>query len=43
VMGQAAGSASALANQAGIAPRAVDVGTLQKQLENDGAFLGRTD
>jgi hypothetical protein len=42
VMGQAAGSAAALANQAGIAPRAINVAALQKQLERDGAYLGLT-
>ena len=43
VMGQAAGSAAALANQAGIAPRAVNVAALQKQLERDGAYLGLSE
>ncbi|MEO9103168.1 MAG: FAD-dependent oxidoreductase, partial [Burkholderiaceae bacterium] len=41
VMGQAAGSAAALAAIAGITPRDVDVGQLQMRLEADGAYLGR--
>ena len=40
VMGQAAGSAAALALTAGVAPRALDVETLQAQLRRDGAWLG---
>jgi hypothetical protein len=40
VMGQAAGAAAALALRAGVAPRALDVATLQAQLRRDGAFLG---
>ena len=39
-MGQAAGAAAALALKAGVAPRALDVATLQAQLRRDGAFLG---
>jgi hypothetical protein len=39
-MGQAAGAAAALALKAGVAPRALDVATLQVQLRRDGAFLG---
>lgn len=42
VMGQAAGSAAALAHQAGVLPRELDVATLQQRLEADGAFLGRS-
>jgi FAD dependent oxidoreductase len=38
-MGQAAGAASALALAAGVAPRAVDVRSLQRRLEVDGAYL----
>lgn len=41
VMGQAAGSAAALALDAGVAPRALDVASLQRRLQADGAFLGR--
>jgi hypothetical protein len=40
VMGQAAGSAAALALKAGVAPRALDVAALQARLRRDGAFLG---
>jgi hypothetical protein len=40
VMGQAAGTAAALALKAGVAPRALDVDVLQAQLRRDGAFLG---
>ncbi len=43
VMGQAAGSAAALAHRAGVLPRALDVAALQRQLESDGAFLGRAE
>jgi hypothetical protein len=39
-MGQAAGTAADLALAAGATPAAVDVPTLQRRLENDGAFLG---
>ncbi len=39
-MGQAAGTAAAAALRAGVAPRALDVGTLQAQLQRDGAYLG---
>lgn len=42
VMGQAAGAAAALALQAGVAPRRLDVTSLQSRLERDGAYLGRT-
>ncbi|MCD6043762.1 MAG: FAD-dependent oxidoreductase, partial [Burkholderiales bacterium] len=41
VMGQAAGTAAALALQAGVAPRRLDVKSLQERLERDGAYLGR--
>jgi hypothetical protein len=41
VMGQAAGTAAAMAIDAGVAPRALDVRTLQRRLEADGAWLGR--
>ena len=40
VMGQAAGTAAALALQAGVAPRRLDVKALQQTLERDGAYLG---
>ena len=40
VMGQAAGAAAALALNAGVAPRALDVAALQARLRRDGAFLG---
>ncbi|RYG14934.1 MAG: FAD-dependent oxidoreductase [Burkholderiales bacterium] len=40
VMGQAAGTAAAMARDAGIRPRELDVGALQKRLEADGAWLG---
>lgn len=40
VMGQAAGSAADLALRAGVVPRALDVKSLQKTLQADGAFLG---
>jgi hypothetical protein len=41
VMGQAAGTAAALALQANVAPRRLEVGRLQQALERDGAYLGR--
>lgn len=41
VMGQAAGTAAALALQAGVPPRALDIAALQRALEQDGAWLGR--
>jgi hypothetical protein len=41
VMGQAAGTAAALAISSGCIPRDVDVGRLQAILERDGAWLGR--
>jgi FAD dependent oxidoreductase len=40
VMGQAAGTAAALAQQAGVLPRALDVSALQQRLQADGAYLG---
>jgi hypothetical protein len=40
-MGQAAGTAAALALARGIAPRDLDAATLQAQLARDGAYLGR--
>ena len=40
VMGQAAGTAAALALQAGVAPRRLEVVRLQERLERDGAYLG---
>ncbi len=39
-MGQAAGTAAAMARQSGETPAALDVAALQKQLETDGAFIG---
>ena len=41
VMGQAAGSAVALAARAGVRPRELDAKRLQERLEADGAYLGR--
>jgi hypothetical protein len=41
VMGQAAGTAAALALAAGIAPRDLGAAALQTRLERDGAYLGR--
>ncbi|MEO6017061.1 MAG: FAD-dependent oxidoreductase, partial [Polaromonas sp.] len=41
VMGQAAGTAAALAIQAGVRPRDLNVKVLQARLEGDGAYLGR--
>jgi hypothetical protein len=41
VMGQAAGTAAALAIEAGVPPRSLDTGALQDALEDDGAWLGR--
>ena len=41
IMGQAAGTAAALALQKGVAPRALEVRGLQERLERDGAYLGR--
>ena len=40
VMGQAAGTAAAMAAHAGVAPRALDVRALQARLRTDGAWLG---
>ena len=40
VMGQAAGTAAALALQAGSAPRNLEVKALQERLERDGVYLG---
>jgi hypothetical protein len=40
VMGQAAGTAAALALTAGVAPRALDIAALQAQLQRDGVYLG---
>ncbi|WP_342132746.1 FAD-dependent oxidoreductase [Hydrogenophaga sp. OTU3427] len=41
VMGQAAGTAAALAAKVKLPPRDLPVQTLQRQLEADGAYLGR--
>ena len=40
-MGQAAGTAAAMAVNDGIIPRNINVSTLQDQLQADGAYLGR--
>ena len=40
VMGQAAGSAAAMALQTGVRPRSLDPAALQQRLEADGAYLG---
>lgn len=42
VMGQAAGTAAALALQKGVLPRALEIKGLQEALERDGVYLGRT-
>jgi hypothetical protein len=39
-MGQASGTAADMALKAGVPPRGVDVGVLQRRLEADGAYLG---
>ena len=41
VMGQAAGTAAAMALAQNSKPRAIDVTSLQAQLEREGAYLGR--
>jgi hypothetical protein len=41
-MGEAAGTAAAMALSAGVAGDAIDVPVLQGKLEDQGAFLGRT-
>ena len=41
VMGQAAGTAAALALAQDVGPRTLDAARLQAQLERDGAYLGR--
>jgi hypothetical protein len=41
VMGQAAGTAAAMSLVAGVRPRELDVGSLQRRLEEGGAYLGR--
>jgi hypothetical protein len=43
VMGQAAGTAAALAIQAHVRPRDLNVTSLQTRLEADGAYLGRDE
>jgi hypothetical protein len=40
VMGQAAGTAAHLCLEAGVRPLSLDVGTLQRHLEANGAWLG---
>jgi hypothetical protein len=42
VMGEAAGTAAGMALSAGVAGAAVDVAELQRRLEDQGAYLGRT-
>jgi len=42
VMGQAAGTAAALAVATGVRARRIDIRALQARLEADGAFLGRS-
>ena len=42
VMGEAAGTAASMALSAGVAADAIDVPTLQEELESQGAFLGHT-
>ncbi|HUW36199.1 MAG TPA: FAD-dependent oxidoreductase [Rhodocyclaceae bacterium] len=42
VMGEAAGTAAHLSLQAGVAPRQLDVGSLQRELEKQGVYLGRS-
>jgi hypothetical protein len=39
-MGQAAGTAAALAVKSGVSPRKVDVGALVAKLRSDGVWLG---
>jgi hypothetical protein len=39
ITGQAAGAAAALAVAQGVAPRAVDVGALQRTLQQQGVYL----
>jgi hypothetical protein len=40
IMGQTAGTAASLALEAGVVPRALDIGVLQRRLRVDGANLG---
>jgi hypothetical protein len=42
VMGEAAGTAAHLALQDGVAPRDVNIGALQRALESNGVYLGRS-
>ncbi|MGH3290887.1 MAG: FAD-dependent oxidoreductase [Trebonia sp.] len=42
VMGEAAGVAASMALSAGVAGEAIDVPALQRRLEDQGAYLGRT-
>jgi hypothetical protein len=42
VMGEAAGTAAHLALQDGVAPREINVGALQRALESNGVYLGRS-
>jgi hypothetical protein len=41
-MGEAAGVAAAMALRAGSSGAAIDVTELQRRLEDEGAYLGRT-
>ncbi len=43
VMGQAAGTAAAMAVRSGVSPRSIDVAQLQQRLAADGAWLGVSD
>ena len=43
VMGEAAGTGASMALASGVAGGAIDVPELQRRLQNQGAFLGRTD
>lgn len=42
VMGQAAGTAASLALSQHVPPRSIDVANLQRRLETDGAYLGKS-
>jgi len=42
VMGEAAGAAAGMALSAGVSGAAIDVPELQRRLEDQGAYLGRT-
>jgi hypothetical protein len=42
-MGEAAGTAAVLSLQAGLTPRALDIGQLQQQLRSQGGILSEKD